>query len=57
MTVPNLFEQVYGLVRQVPSGRVVTYGQVAWALGDPESPGRWDGRCVLAPTTFPGIAW
>jgi len=35
MSCPNLFEQVYDLVRLVPSGRVVTYGQVARALGRP----------------------
>jgi len=29
------FERVYALVRQVPAGRVVTYGQVACALGSP----------------------
>jgi methylated-DNA-protein-cysteine methyltransferase-like protein len=29
------FAQVYALVRQVPPGRVVTYGQIAAALGDP----------------------
>ena len=29
------FAQVYALVRQVPAGRVVTYGQIATALGDP----------------------
>jgi len=28
------FAQVYALVRQVPAGRVITYGQVAAALGD-----------------------
>jgi methylated-DNA-protein-cysteine methyltransferase-like protein len=29
------FAQVYALVRRVPAGRVVTYGQIAAALGDP----------------------
>jgi methylated-DNA-protein-cysteine methyltransferase-like protein len=29
------FAQVYALVRQVPAGRVVSYGQIAAALGDP----------------------
>ena len=28
------FAEVYALVRQVPAGRVVTYGQIAAALGD-----------------------
>ncbi|MCL4490217.1 MAG: methylated-DNA--[protein]-cysteine S-methyltransferase [Chloroflexi bacterium] len=31
----TLFVQVYRLVRQVPRGRVVTYGQIARALGMP----------------------
>ncbi len=31
----RLFERVYALVRRVPRGRVVTYGQVARALGMP----------------------
>ncbi len=30
----NLFEYTYGLVRQIPPGRVSTYGAVAGALGD-----------------------
>jgi methylated-DNA-protein-cysteine methyltransferase related protein len=31
----TLFFQVYALVRKVPRGRVVTYGQIARALGMP----------------------
>jgi deoxyribonuclease V len=31
----NLFEYTYDLVRQIPSGKVSTYGAVAKALGDP----------------------
>lgn len=31
------FEGVYTLVRRVPAGRVVTYGQVARALGSPRA--------------------
>ncbi len=29
----NFFEQVYEVVRKIPSGKVMTYGQVAEALG------------------------
>ncbi len=29
------FEHIYRAIRQVPAGRVVTYGQIARALGDP----------------------
>jgi methylated-DNA-protein-cysteine methyltransferase-like protein len=31
----GFFQQVYELVRQVPEGRVVTYGQIAAALDNP----------------------
>ncbi|MFH0942963.1 MAG: MGMT family protein [Candidatus Beckwithbacteria bacterium] len=31
--MPGFFEQVYELVRQVPKGKVVTYGQIAKKLG------------------------
>jgi methylated-DNA-protein-cysteine methyltransferase-like protein len=30
-----LYARVYDLVRQVPPGRVTTYGAIAWALGMP----------------------
>ena len=29
----NFFEQVYRVVRKIPGGKVVTYGQIAQALG------------------------
>jgi methylated-DNA-protein-cysteine methyltransferase-like protein len=32
---PNFYERVYRVVRQVPEGSVVTYGQVAVYLGAP----------------------
>jgi methylated-DNA-protein-cysteine methyltransferase-like protein len=33
----NFYEQVYHVVRQVPAGKVVTYGQVAALLGQPRA--------------------
>ena len=30
---PPLYERIYALVRQVPPGRVVTYGQIAKIVG------------------------
>ena len=33
----TFFRRVYALVRQVPCGRVVTYGQIARALGAPRA--------------------
>jgi methylated-DNA-protein-cysteine methyltransferase-like protein len=32
---PSFYERVYALVRTVPRGAVVTYGQVAHLLGQP----------------------
>lgn len=29
----NFFKQIYHLVRQIPSGKVTTYGEIAKALG------------------------
>ena len=31
----GFFERVYALVGQIPPGRAVSYGQIAWALGAP----------------------
>ncbi|MBW3017860.1 MGMT family protein [Candidatus Woesearchaeota archaeon] len=33
----GFFEQVYGVVKRIPRGRVVTYGQIAQHLGKPGS--------------------
>ncbi len=33
----NFFEQVWAVVREVPRGRVTTYGAIAKALGSPQS--------------------
>ena len=35
MAAGNTFQKVYDIVRQVPKGRVVTYGQVAGWMGNP----------------------
>ena len=29
----GFYARVYALVGQIPPGRVVSYGQIAWALG------------------------
>ncbi len=34
---PNTFDRIYAVVRQIPRGRVATYGQVAALAGNP----RW----------------
>jgi methylated-DNA-protein-cysteine methyltransferase-like protein len=47
MTRPPFQRLVYGLVRRVPRGRVVTYGQVAALLGRPRA-ARAVGRALGA---------
>ncbi len=37
MRSSNFFEKVYLLVRQIPDGKVATYGQIAFALGSPRA--------------------
>lgn len=34
---PNFFEQVYVVVKQIPRGRVSSYGQIAALLGHPRA--------------------
>ncbi|MCC7363967.1 MAG: methylated-DNA--[protein]-cysteine S-methyltransferase [Dehalococcoidia bacterium] len=34
-SAPTFYDRVYELVRQVPAGRVITYGHVALLLGAP----------------------
>ena len=29
------YEQVYAIVQQIPYGKVISYGQIAWLLGRP----------------------
>lgn len=33
----DFFQRVYGIVSQIPEGKVVTYGQIAQLLGEPRS--------------------
>lgn len=51
--VENLFQQVYALVRQVPSGRVTTYGQLARLLGDPRMARTVGWALATAPADVP----
>ena len=37
MTNKSVFEKIYGVVKQIPYGKVATYGQVALLAGNP----RW----------------
>ena len=42
---PRYRERVYAIVRRIPSGRVMTYGQIAELLGDGYTP-RTVGFCM-----------
>ena len=49
----SVFEKIYGVVCQIPKGRVATYGQVAMLAGNP----RW-ARVVgyaLHQNPYPGV--
>ncbi|MBQ9005020.1 MAG: MGMT family protein [Atopobiaceae bacterium] len=48
----GFFDRVYGMVRQVPAGRVVSYGQVATLVGEPRK-ARFVGFAMHA---SPGMA-
>jgi deoxyribonuclease V len=48
IAVPDLYAEMFGLVRQIPPGKVVTYGQIAVALGD-VSAARWVAACLSDP--------
>lgn len=51
----NFYHQVYALVRQIPRGRVMTYGQVARLLGSPRA-ARAVGYALRA-LDEPGVPW
>jgi methylated-DNA-protein-cysteine methyltransferase-like protein len=53
---PPFPERVYALVRQVPRGRVVTYGQVAVLLGAPAA-ARAVGYALASLTDDQAVPW
>ncbi len=56
MTVnKSLFETIYSVVKQIPSGKVATYGQIA-ALINPCTP-RQVGFAMAATPNNSGIPW
>ena len=54
----HFFEQVYMLVRQIPPGRVASYGQIAALLGHPRA-ARTVGWALnaLVETEAPDVPW
>lgn len=53
---PNYYTRVYDIVRQVPRGRVVTYGQVAVMLGAPAA-ARATGYALKALPNGSDVPW
>jgi methylated-DNA-protein-cysteine methyltransferase-like protein len=54
--INNDFEQVYQMVRQIPDGKVATYGQVALWLGWPHG-ARTVGWALRALSEGSGVPW
>lgn len=44
------FQEVYAIVREIPSGRVLTYGQIASLAGQPQSARQVGQALFHAPT-------
>lgn len=54
MKEPDFFELVYAIVREIPHGRVTSYGAIAKALGTPKS-SRMVGYAMNAAHVHPDI--
>jgi methylated-DNA-protein-cysteine methyltransferase-like protein len=54
MKEPDFFELVYAIVREIPNGRVTSYGAIAKALGTPKS-SRMVGYAMNAAHIHPDI--
>ena len=52
----NFYEAVYRLVRKIPRGRVMTYGQIATILGAPRA-ARAVGYAMRACGRYPDVPW
>jgi methylated-DNA-protein-cysteine methyltransferase-like protein len=52
-TMASFNEQVYGLVRRVPEGRVITYGSIARLLGDPRKAREVGWAMAVCPEDVP----
>ena len=54
MTAPSFDDAVYALVRRIPKGRIVTYGQIAALLKRPRAARAVGGAMRRCPT---GVPW
>jgi len=55
----SLYERIYHLVRQIPAGKVATYGQVAYLVGPPCTPRRvgWALAALRTHLVEPPVPW
>ena len=53
-TKKGFFERVYQIVAQIPSGKVITYGQIAFLLGSPHA-ARVVGYAMAAAPEWRGL--
>ena len=51
---PTFFDKVYAVVRQIPYGKVTTYGAIAKAIGSPQS-ARMVGYAMNASHIHPDV--
>jgi len=54
--VANFYDAVYRIVREIPRGRVMTYGQIATILGAPRA-ARAVGYALRASTRHDDVPW
>jgi methylated-DNA-protein-cysteine methyltransferase-like protein len=54
--MPGFYDAVYRLVREIPRGRVMTYGQIATILGQPRA-ARAVGYAMRASTREDNVPW
>lgn len=53
MNKMDFFGQVYEIVADIPSGRVATYGQIAWMMGRPKCARQVGQAMHYAPKDIP----
>ena len=54
-----MYEMIYDVVRQIPVGRVATYGQVAYLVGPPCTPRQagWALAALRTHVVEPPVPW
>jgi len=59
MLSKGIYERIYGVIRQIPVGKVATYGQVAYLVGPPCTPRRvgWALAALRTHIVEPPVPW